>query len=49
MLLLPLQIDTQDYSLVQTVRSCTVDGSCLLVLGNEAGLQVCCTTDSISS
>lgn len=34
------QIDTQDDSLVQTARSCTVDGSSLLVLGNDAGLQV---------
>lgn len=35
-----LQIDIQDYSLVQSVASCVVDGTGLLALGNEAGLQV---------
>jgi hypothetical protein len=34
------QIDIQDYSLVQAIRSCVVDGSHLLALGNEQGLQV---------
>lgn len=36
-----LQIDIQDYSLVQAIRSCVVDGTTLLALGNEQGLQVC--------
>lgn len=36
----PHQIDIQDYSLVQAIRSCVVDGSHLLALGNEQGLQV---------
>eukprot|EP00879_Flechtneria_rotunda_P028751 GHRR01030969.1.p1 GENE.GHRR01030969.1~~GHRR01030969.1.p1 ORF type:complete len:313 (+),score=62.62 GHRR01030969.1:373-1311(+) len=34
------RIDTQGHSLVHSVRSCNVEGSCLLALGNEAGLQV---------
>lgn len=38
---LVVQIDIQDYSLVQAIRSCVVDGSSLLALGNEQGLQVC--------
>lgn len=35
-----LQIDIQDFSLVQAIRSCVVDGANLLALGNEQGLQV---------
>lgn len=35
-----MQIDIQDYSLVQAIRSCVVDGTTLLALGNEQGLQV---------
>jgi hypothetical protein len=35
-----LQIDIQDFSLVQAIRSCVVDGAHLLALGNEQGLQV---------
>lgn len=35
-----LQIDIQDFSLVQAIRSCVVDGTHLLALGNEQGLQV---------
>lgn len=38
---LSLQIDIQDYSLVQSIQSCVVDGCNLLALGNEQGLQVC--------
>lgn len=41
LVLCALQIDIQDYSLVQAIRSCVVDGTTLLALGNEQGLQVC--------
>lgn len=34
------KIDIQDFSLVQAIRSCVVDGANLLALGNEQGLQV---------
>eukprot|EP00877_Chromochloris_zofingiensis_P008531 jgi/Chrzof1/3931/Cz13g13240.t1 len=34
------RVDTQDHSTVQTVTSCNVSNTTLIVLGNEAGIQV---------